>query len=42
VHASDGATARLYRENGCRLVTVVSDAVALARASAAELAAAKG
>jgi len=42
VHATDGATARLYRENGCRLVTVVSDAVAVSRASAAELAAAKG
>jgi 4-hydroxy-2-oxoheptanedioate aldolase len=41
VHASDGATARLYRENGCRLVTVVADAVAVSRASAAELAAAK-
>jgi 4-hydroxy-2-oxoheptanedioate aldolase len=42
VHASDGATACLYRENGCRLVTVVSDAVAVSRASVAELAAAKG
>jgi 4-hydroxy-2-oxoheptanedioate aldolase len=42
IHASDGTTARLYRENGCRLVTVVSDAVAVSRASAAELAVAKG
>ncbi|MBO0833015.1 MAG: aldolase [Actinobacteria bacterium] len=42
VHASDGATARLYRENGCRLVTVMADAPALARAAASELAAAKG
>ena len=42
IHASDGTTARLYRENGCRLVTVVSDALAVSRASAAELAAAKG
>jgi len=41
VHASDGATARLYRENGCRLVTVVSDALAVSRASAAELAVAR-
>jgi 4-hydroxy-2-oxoheptanedioate aldolase len=41
VHASDGATARLYRENGCRLVTVVSDALAVSRASAVELAVAK-
>ena len=42
IHASDGTTARLYRENGCRLVTVVSDALAVSRASAAELAVAKG
>jgi 4-hydroxy-2-oxoheptanedioate aldolase len=42
VHASDGATARLYRDNGCRLVTVMSDAVAVWRASVAELTAAKG
>ena len=42
VHASDGTTARLYRDNGCRLVTVVSDALAVSRASVAELAVAKG
>ena len=42
VHAADGSTARLYRENGCRLVTVVADALALSRAAAAELATAKG
>jgi 4-hydroxy-2-oxoheptanedioate aldolase len=42
VHAGDGATARLYRDNGCRLVTVVADTVALSRAAAAELATAKG
>ncbi len=41
VHATDGATARLYRENGCRLVTVVADAPAISRAAAAELAAAR-
>lgn len=41
VHATDGKTARIYRENGCRLLTVVADAVAVTRASAAELAAAK-
>lgn len=41
VHASDGSAARLYRENGCRLVTVVSDALAVSRATAAELAVAK-
>jgi 4-hydroxy-2-oxoheptanedioate aldolase len=42
VHASDGATARLYRDNGCRLVTVASDALAVSRSAAAELAAARG
>jgi 4-hydroxy-2-oxoheptanedioate aldolase len=42
VHASDGATARLYRDNGCRIITVAVDAVALARGAAAELAAAAG
>jgi len=41
VHASDGATARLYRENGCRLVTVVADTLAVSRAAVAELAVAK-
>jgi 4-hydroxy-2-oxoheptanedioate aldolase len=42
VHAQDGATARLYRDNGCRLVTVASDALGVARTAAAELAAARG
>ena len=42
VHASDGATAGLYRENGCRLITVAVDAVAVARTAASELAAARG
>jgi 4-hydroxy-2-oxoheptanedioate aldolase len=42
VHASEGQTARLYRENGCRLVTVVAEPVALARAATAEFAAARG
>lgn len=42
VHASDGATARLYRDNGCQLITVTVDAVAIARAAAAELAVARG
>jgi 4-hydroxy-2-oxoheptanedioate aldolase len=42
VHASDGQTARLYRENGCRLVNVVSDVLAVRRGAAAELAAASG
>jgi 4-hydroxy-2-oxoheptanedioate aldolase len=42
VHATDGATARLYRENGCRLITVIADAVAITRTAAAELATARG
>jgi 4-hydroxy-2-oxoheptanedioate aldolase len=41
VHAPDGTTARLYRQNGCRLVTVIADSFALARAAVAELAAAR-
>ncbi len=39
VHATDGETARLYRDNGCRLVTVLADAAALSRAAGAALAA---
>jgi 4-hydroxy-2-oxoheptanedioate aldolase len=42
VHASDGMTARLYRENGCRLITVAVDSVAVTRAAASELAVARG
>jgi 4-hydroxy-2-oxoheptanedioate aldolase len=42
VHASDGTTARLYRDNGCRLITVAVDAVAVSRAGATELAVARG
>ncbi len=41
VHATDGATARLYRENGCRLVTVAGDMVAISRDVSAGLAAAR-
>jgi 4-hydroxy-2-oxoheptanedioate aldolase len=41
VHASDGATARLYRENGCRLVTVAGDIMAITRDASAGLAAAR-
>jgi 4-hydroxy-2-oxoheptanedioate aldolase len=41
VHASDGATARLYRENGCQLITVAVDVLAVSRAAAGELAAAR-
>ena len=42
VHAVDGETARLYKDNGCRLVTVIVDAAALTRTAAAGLAAAAG
>lgn len=38
VHSTDGATARIYRENGCRLVNVASDVAAISRTVAAELA----
>ncbi|HVB44733.1 MAG TPA: aldolase/citrate lyase family protein [Streptosporangiaceae bacterium] len=41
VHSTDGATARLYRENGCRLVNVAADGLAIARTTAAELATAR-
>jgi 4-hydroxy-2-oxoheptanedioate aldolase len=41
VHATDGTTARLYREHGCRLVTVISDSMAISRAAKAELATAQ-
>lgn len=41
VHATDGTTARLYRENGCRLVTVIADTLAISRSGVAELATAR-
>jgi 4-hydroxy-2-oxoheptanedioate aldolase len=41
VHAMEGETARLYRDNGCRLVTVLADGAALSRAAVAALAAAR-
>jgi 4-hydroxy-2-oxoheptanedioate aldolase len=41
VHASDGATARLYRDCGCRIVTVAADAAAIQHGADAELAAAR-
>jgi 2-keto-3-deoxy-L-rhamnonate aldolase RhmA len=37
VHASDGATARRYREAGCTLITVTADGHAIARDAAAQL-----
>ena len=36
VHATDGATARLYLDGGCSLITVASDGTAIARGAAAE------
>ena len=42
IHASDGATARRYRGEGCSLITVAGDALAISRSAAAELAAAQG
>jgi 4-hydroxy-2-oxoheptanedioate aldolase len=42
VHASDGATARLYREHGCQLITVAVDGLAVSRTVVRELAAARG
>ncbi len=41
VHSADGATARLYRENGCRLINVVSDVLAIASVTASQLAVAR-
>ncbi len=38
VHSIDGATARIYRDGGCRLVNVASDVTAIAKTVAAELA----
>ncbi len=38
VHATDGTTARLYRENGCRLVTLIADTLAISRTAVADLA----
>jgi 2-keto-3-deoxy-L-rhamnonate aldolase RhmA len=42
VHSTDGATARRYRENGCRLLNVAADALAISRNVKTELAAARG
>jgi len=41
VHSADGATARLYREKGCRLVNVVSDVLAISKSTISELSAAR-
>jgi len=42
IHASDGGTARRHRDEGCSLITVATDALAIARGTAAELGAARG
>ena len=42
IHASDGATARRYRDEGCTLVTVASDALAISRGAVTEFATARG
>jgi 4-hydroxy-2-oxoheptanedioate aldolase len=42
VHATDGATARIYLDNGCRLVTVASDLLSITRGAKAELAVVRG
>ncbi len=42
VHATDGTTARLYLDCGCRLITVAADAVAVRRGVGLELASARG
>ncbi len=41
VHASDGGTARLYLDSGCRIITVAVDAVAVGRGVSRELGAAR-
>ncbi len=42
VHATDGATARLYLDGGCSLITVASDGTAIARGAATEFTTARG
>jgi 4-hydroxy-2-oxoheptanedioate aldolase len=37
VHATDGAVARRYRQAGCTLITIVADATAITRDTAAQL-----
>jgi len=41
VHATDGGTARRYREAGCTMITTADDAGALSRHTAAQLAVAR-
>lgn len=42
IHASDGATARRYRDEGCSLITIAADALAISRCAETELATAQG
>jgi hypothetical protein len=42
VHAADGATARLYRDAGCTLITVTADVAAISRSAASEVRTARG
>ena len=42
VHATDGRTARLYRDAGCTLLTTAADAAAITRTATAELKTARG
>jgi 4-hydroxy-2-oxoheptanedioate aldolase len=42
IHATEGGTARRYRDEGCSLITLATDAIAISRHTAAELATARG
>jgi len=42
IHATEGTTARRYRDEGCSLITLAADALAISRHTAAELATAQG
>jgi len=42
VHATDGRTARLYRDAGCTLLTTIADSAAISRTATAELKTARG
>jgi 4-hydroxy-2-oxoheptanedioate aldolase len=42
IHATDGATARRYRDDGCSLITVATDALTISRGATTELATAQG
>ena len=42
IHATEGSTARRYRDEGCSLITLATDSIAISRQTAAELATAQG